>query len=443
MYGVVACAQGSDAKARSEQTIPPKEAQELLRSVDEILQFASRDTALPIKGEVKRRLTSRDEVVAYVTKHMAEDEDAQRLRRSEAVLKKFGLLPRDFNLESFLVGILREQVAGYYDPKTKVVNLLDWVEAEQQRPIMAHELTHALQDQSYDLEKWIRAGETDLASKGQPTPLDIANDESTAARQAVVEGQGTVALIDYLLAPTGQTVLSNPQLIEAMKAGMKAGTPDSVEFRKAPMYLREALLFGYVYGLDFTIELLKAGGKSKAFAGAFANPPETTRHIMEPATYLSGEKIEPMPLPDFDRDLMGYERFDIGAIGEFDVALLLEQYSGEEVSKRLYPHWRGGYYYAAQPKTNKQAPLGLVYVSRWSDGKSAADFVEEYAKGVPTRYQRTKELSHQERQNQEVVTRTWETDQGNVVIKTRGTMVLVAESLDNETVEKLEKSLLR
>ena len=55
------------------------------------------------------------------------DEDTQRLRRSELVLKKFGLLPRDFNLETFLVALLREEVAGYYDPKTKTVNLIDWV----------------------------------------------------------------------------------------------------------------------------------------------------------------------------------------------------------------------------------------------------------------------------------------------------------------------------
>ena len=55
--------------------------------------------------EVKRKLTSRDEVVSYLTKHL-NDEDTQRLRRSELVLKKFGLLPRDFNLETFLVALL-------------------------------------------------------------------------------------------------------------------------------------------------------------------------------------------------------------------------------------------------------------------------------------------------------------------------------------------------
>jgi hypothetical protein len=81
------------------------------------------------------------------------DEDVKRMQRSELVLKKFGLLPRDFDFEKLLVALLREQVAGYYDPKTKTVNLLDWVPMEEQEPVMAHELTHALQDQAIGLEQ--------------------------------------------------------------------------------------------------------------------------------------------------------------------------------------------------------------------------------------------------------------------------------------------------
>ena len=142
-------------RRRTEVKITPQEAEELFHSVDEILAFDSKQTGLPIKKQVKRRLTSRDEVVAYLTKHM-KDEDVKRLQRSELVLKKFGLLPRDFDLEKLLVELLREQIAGYYDPKTKTVNLLDWVPMEEQEPVMAHELTHALQDQTIGLDKWMK-----------------------------------------------------------------------------------------------------------------------------------------------------------------------------------------------------------------------------------------------------------------------------------------------
>ena len=74
------------ASATQETIVSPKEAEELFKSVDEILKFASDDTGLPIKHEVKRKLVKRDEVQSYIQKNMKEDKDAQRLERSEAVL---------------------------------------------------------------------------------------------------------------------------------------------------------------------------------------------------------------------------------------------------------------------------------------------------------------------------------------------------------------------
>src|SRR5271163_3647559 len=206
--------QESDKSAppKEEVKITPREAEELFHSVDEILAFDSKQTGLPIKKEVKRKLTSRDEVVAYLTKHM-KDEDVKRLQRSELVLKKFGLLPRDFDLEKLLVALLREQVAGYYDPKTKTVNLLDWVPMEEQEPVLAHELTHALQDQTIGLDKWMKKGEKDLGEiKKDPTPEDIENDEIDDAREAVIEGQAQAMMFQYALAPAGRSIEDSPDL---------------------------------------------------------------------------------------------------------------------------------------------------------------------------------------------------------------------------------------
>src|SRR5712691_6312374 len=215
------------ATQRPEVKITPREAEELFHSVDEILAFDSKHTGLPIKKEVKRKLTSRDEVVSYLTKHM-KDEDVKRLQRSELVLKKFGLLPRDFDLEKLLVLLLREQVAGYYDPKTKTVNLLDWVPIEQQEPVMAHELTHALQDQTINLNRWMKKGERDLGEiKKDPTPADIENDESDNAREAVVEGQAEAMMLEYELAPAGRSIVDSPDLVETMKSQMATGNDAS------------------------------------------------------------------------------------------------------------------------------------------------------------------------------------------------------------------------
>jgi len=440
----------SQTAVQPEPKISPKEAEDLFHDVDNILQFASKETGLPIKHEVQKQLTSRDQVVAYLEKTMSEDKDAQRLRRSELVLKKFGLLPHDFDLQKFLLTLLREQVAGYYDPKTQTVNLLDWIDADQQRPVMAHELTHALQDQSFDLEKWMKAGEIDLDNIPQPKPSDLNGDEISEARQAVVEGQAMVVLVDYMLEPTGQSILGSPQIADALKEGMLVGSADAPAFKDAPIFLKEVLTFPYRYGLDFETELLRAKGKEQAFAAVFANPPQTSRQIMEPATYLSGEHIDPVRLPNFQVDFKSYNRFDLGAMGEFDVALLVDQYAGVEASHEIYPHWRGGYYYAARPKGHANAPLALLYFSRWADDDAAREFAAIYAKALEQRYKNVHESPEDAQRSIPQLktlrtlngTHTWLTGEGPVVIVVQGDTTLITESLDQPTTDRLKQELL-
>jgi hypothetical protein len=437
----------AEKKNDTQTKITPQQAEQLFRDVDTILDFASKDTSLPIKHEVKRRMASRDEVVSYLKKNMAEDKDVQRLRRTELVLKKFGLLPKDFDLQKFLVSLLEEQVAGYYDAKTKTVNLLDWVIPDLQRPVLAHELTHALQDQSFSLDKWLKKGSEDLDAKKDLTPDDITKDENSEARQAVVEGQAMVVLVDYMLAPMHRTVADSPEVVQLLNEGMMAGTSDSVQYKNAPIFMKEALTFPYRYGVEFEAELLRAG-KDKAFAATFQNPPQTSREIMEPQTYISGEHLAPLPLPDFKHIFKDYERFDVGAIGEFDVAVLAEQYADEDVAHNIYPNWRGGYYYSVHPKGNPSAALGLVFVSKWSSAKAAAQFAAVYARGMQQRYKKV-EAPPNGTLPADLKTlgslsgdHTWTTEEGAVVLDVKSDTVLVTESVDPAITDQLRHAVL-
>jgi hypothetical protein len=435
------------AESKLEQKITPQQAEELFRDVDTILNFASKDTALPIKHEVKRRLASREEVVSYLRKNMAEDKDMQRLRRTELVLKKFGLLPKDYDLQKFLVSLLEEQVAGYYDAKTKMVNLLDWVQPDAQRPVLAHELTHALQDQSFNLDKWLRHGAEDLDSKKDLTPEDITKDENSEAREAIAEGQAMVVLVDYMLAPMNRTVADSPEVLQLLNEGMASGSADSVQYKNAPIFMKEELMFPYHYGVVFEAELLRAQGKEKAFAATFTNPPQTTREIMEPQTYLSGEHLAPLPLPDFKHVLKNYDRFDVGAIGEFDVAVLAEQYADEDTAHNIYPNWRGGYYYSARPKGNGTEPLALVFVSKWASPRAAAQFAAIYARGVQQRY-KDAQAAGESGLPSDLTTlgslsgdHTWKTQDGDVVIAVKDDMLLVAESLPAAVTDQFRQAV--
>jgi hypothetical protein len=422
--------------------ISQEEAQELFGQVDQILKFASKDSGLPIKHEVKRRLTNREEVVAYLQKSMREDKSAKRVERSEMVLKKFGLVPRDFKLSSFMVALLREQIAGYYDPKTKTKNLLNWVPVEQQRPVMAHELTHALQDQSLNLQKWLKAGEIDIDKKKDLTPADFVSDEMDEVKEAVVEGQAEAVMLDYVLAPSGRSVTNAPEVIAILDADMMAGSPDSLQFKNAPIFMKESLTFPYRYGVKFVAAVLKAQDRDRAFAGVLRNPPRITRQIMEPQTYLSGEIIPPMPLPDFKRDFKDYDRFDVGAIGEFDVSMLVDQYAGVPESRLMYPSWRGGYYYSALPKGNPAGPLGLLYISRWATPEKAQEFGAIYAMALPQRYKHVDPAGENQLSDLAAIhslsgKHSWETEDGTVLIEVKGDTVFVSESLDAATNEAL------
>jgi hypothetical protein len=155
-----------------------------------------------------------------------------------------------------------------------------------------------------------------------------------------------------------------------------------------------------------------------------------------------------MPLPDFKNDFKNYEKFDVGAVGEFDSAILIDQYAGVEVSKRLYPHWRGGYYYAARPKGDAAAPLGVLYLSRWSSPEKASEFGFVYAKGLKSRYQHVRDADEEKQvkpanDNVETLTgrHSFLTEEGTIFIEVKGDMVLVSESLDQDTTGQVERQI--
>src|SRR6201996_850655 len=193
------CTLGQEPPAQppqKESRITPEQTKQLFSSVNQILSFASDDTQLKIHHEVKRRLISREQVEKYILDKFHEDKDTKRMQREEIVLKKFGLLDRDFQLQPFLVSLLKEQIAGYYDSKTKTVNLLDWITADSQKPVLAHELTHALQDQHVDLEKWENQSLSDISKNAADDNRHIATDEVDTAREAVLEGQAMAVFVD-------------------------------------------------------------------------------------------------------------------------------------------------------------------------------------------------------------------------------------------------------
>jgi hypothetical protein len=424
--------------------ISPAEAKELFNSVDEILHFASTDTGLPIKKKVKRTIVSRDQVEKYIGAKFKNDADRIRFERSELVQKKFGLLPRQFDLHSFMIKLLAEQVAGYYDEKTRTMNLLDWNAPDMQRPVMAHELTHALQDQSYDLGKMSKH-EEDIEKRGlKDLEALIRNDEESTCRSAVLEGQAMIVLLDYVLAAQGQSVEKLPQVVDMMQASMDKSR-DSPVFDSAPLLLQEELAFPYRQGMKFIKDLLVAGGKKLAYNGVLARMPETTREVMQPEEYLAGRRVPPLLLPDLSFLKKDYEPYDAGAIGELDVNILLRVYTDEKLANKLTPDWRGGSYYAAGRKDakptdkNSSTHIGLFYVSKWANEGAAQEFAKTYAKALPKRYDSLRHVSGSTAPGLYQYT----SSDGPIFIQQTGNMVVAVESFEEDVAKKLIEAGLK
>jgi hypothetical protein len=433
--------------------ITPEQAKQLFSLVDELLKFSSQETGLPIKSTVKRKITSRAEVEGYLKEKFNEDEGAKRMERDEIVLKKFGLLDRDFALKPFLLALLTEQVEAYYDSKTKTVNMLDWVDVEEQKPVLAHELTHALQDQRVDLEKWNDQTPDDVSTTSPADSEHLAKDELDTARDAVVEGQATAVMMDYILKPMGKSLVKDPEVMDFVKQQMSA-SPDSPVLARAPLLLSESLLFPYREGLSFEQDVWMYQGQAAAFPGALDRPPTSTWEILNPHAYEhKGTPVIPL-LPNIHPlvDKL-YKPYDIGQVGQLDLRILAGIFGGEDAANDLTPAWNGGIYWAGQKLSATAAEqsttksLALFYLSAWKDTASAQAFVQMYVKQLGRKYSGFKPDLTAQREGaaklpEGETEQVFSTSEGPVVITTRDKLVFVAESFPLDTARQLTTLIL-
>jgi hypothetical protein len=268
--------------------------------------------------------------------------------------------------------------------------LLNWVPLEMQRPVMAHELTHALQDQNYDLSRL-----REPASKVQPANSSMSvsgtdEDEHGIAQRSVLEGQAMVVMIDYLLRPQGITLAASPDAQDLVSSTVES-YDSPMKLHDAPRVLKESTMFPYHEGLAFEVELLRRGGKTKAFAGPFARVPSNTHQILHPDSYLANTATPSVRVPDLRPILgSGYELLDSGMIGELDARIMAREFGRENDLFSVAANWSGGGYVAVKRAgmANQKlttADVSLLYVSRWKTAKAAKRFVEIYKSALTRR----------------------------------------------------------
>jgi hypothetical protein len=341
---------------------PPKD--DLFKEIDGIVSELGDISGLQPLAKIRYDRLSRDQMKQFLEKRIREGVKPREIQAEEAVLKKFGFAPPDFDLKKTTIDLLTEQAAAFYDFHKKRLFVIDSGDGLDERSALVHELAHALADQHFHLAKFIGRGSE--------------NDDSALARLAVMEGQATWLMSEYLARRSGRSLKTSPELVKSMSDMNGAASGQFPVFDRAPLYLQQTLLFPYTQGMLFQQAMVEKMDKA-AFTEVFRRPPETTQQILHPEKYLQHAKPVRPQLPAFPSE-RNYRGFTDGELGELDNSILLRQYAGDGEAAAIAPEWKGGYFRLFEPKHRPSdwRQMVLAYVSEWSSPAQARKYFELY-----------------------------------------------------------------
>jgi hypothetical protein len=336
---------------------------------------------IPFKHEVKRDVTKRENMKDLILKEIDEDMTPQEFRANELAMKAFGLLPADYNLREALAQVYSEEVAAFYDPKTKTMHLIEEpkkavekkigllerlfgkkseFDKDENKTVIAHELTHALADQHYDLDTLQKAVKKD--------------DDRSLALAALIEGEATLAMFGASMDDWEGDIIHLPaenlewtfNLISPFMAFMGGGKA----IRSAPAIISESMIFPYFRGMVFCAKLTNKGGWA-AIDEVYRDPPLSTEQILHP------EKYRETPDYPMSIDLAalaagdGWKEAGRNVLGEMQLGILLKKHGG----KAAAAGWDGDRYAVFEGAKGK---LGLVWASTWDSEDDAREFMRGY-----------------------------------------------------------------
>lgn len=362
--------------------IPVSTAQEtvtidpaLTEQMDEIEQVTSDIRGLELLESIERRFPTREEVQEYLRETLDSSLPEHEIQRYVQFYAAFELLPPDIDLRNVYLELLGSQVAGYYDPETEQMNtiMISGEVPEDELPLLeqviyAHEFTHALQDQHFDLR-----------GIGIDPDTPVEEFDRTLALSSLVEGDATLAMTLYLQ----EASLDNPLaalgvLTQSLQGGGLFLPPNT------PSILVDELLFPYNNGLTFVTELYGRGGWA-AVDQAYIDLPQSSEQILHPQRYLDGDVPQEVELqPTSDALGEGWEILWDTRLGEFYLRSYLKTQISLLQASQAAEGWGGDRFHIYYHAENDQ----LAWVIRlvWDTPEDAAEFSEAFEDFGTARY---------------------------------------------------------
>jgi len=345
MVGLAAVAASACTEKEEEGAGPyAKEVREAVPAIENAIGLKFKR---PPKVESRSKAQVREFVIAQVTDSVA----ARQLVGITAAYKRLGMLPDTLDLREFLVDLLEEQIVGYYDPKTKVLYVVDDAPKDVAGITLTHELVHALQDQYISLDSTQK--------------LEGQNDRQTAA-QAVFEGQAVYEQISAMMGGSSNVSINLPGGWDRVREMIRENQASMPVFARAPLVIQETLIFPYLSGAEFIRNFKnRSAGKS-----VYDDMPVSTEQVLHPTAYFSRRDAPTsVTLPPLRGATGSYQN----TLGEFETRLFLfEHLEDQNNAVQGATGWDGDRYWLF----NTGGGEGIVWVTVWDSQADGSEFYD-------------------------------------------------------------------
>lgn len=320
-------------------------------------------------------LQSKQEVKEFLLTTLKEEIPPERLMQEELIYKALSIIPQDYNYEQGLINLYLSQLGGYYDPKMKRFAMAAWLPLSMQVPVAVHELTHALQDQHFNLKQF-------LAS-------DSFSTDELLARTALVEGDATAVMIDYNSRMLGRPTLAKLDSVNSLMMQNVLGAAMLAGSQGVPLGVQLVLVFPYTSGLRFVHQLLQ-DDSYRAVDAAFKKPPRSTEEILHPEKYHH-------PTADFRRlsdddvmasfpDVKGVVEYS-DTLGEFVISVVLAGYGVDRNESAVAASGWGGDRLLLVKRDNLDQDRVVLWKINWDSEQHAKRFIDVLSHAWQDHYQ--------------------------------------------------------
>jgi len=406
--------------AVSQLTNQKPQAQELKKLADDLMVTVSKIRGLNFKHHITKKVTNQNEVRSIMLKELQDPDNMSKLDGEGKMLIKMGLLPKSFDYRKFLVDLYVEQIAGFYVPENKTMYIADWMSVDMQPSILSHELTHALQDQYFDLTKILKP--------------DYNRSDVNMARTSVVEGEATMVMLEYMIKDYGFNIyeLPNFSMVQFQDMMPYASSEEAKLLATAPSVISDTMTFPYLYGTDFIMSFVKHYGW-KQVGTIYSAMPQSSEQIMHPEKYMSNNKDLPVnvELNNIANALgVGWKHINTDVLGEYVYYIFLREFSDRSTATIASFGWGGDQIQCFQNGSSTM----IIMMSLWDTEKDGKEFFEAYNKAVTNKYSR----EHVEDKGNNYY--LWSTEDKYVYAGINGKKVIVIEGVPEEIIYKLLKT---